>query len=386
MGMASQEEAEGLPGLDELGAGDNTPITRGSPDVGGGDDEGYEEVSGGRQSRATEEHNLRRGIQQHREENRRLQGQIAEMTARQQAAMDRVTAVLQARAHDDQRRAYQEQQAQWEAQQRAMAAQAAAQDPEPDQTMEHEAWLAWKIRQMENAIRWRDEREQQYVQYQAELQQASARDKSISDVMSDVAQFETRYTTMVQPDYMDAFNFVANHRIAFWRAAGVPDDMIFGKDGVLEAEKGWLFRSCLRPGTNGKAYEWTDLPPRRLYQLAQHLGYGHNGMMSGQAGAAAGAVAGGGDPRMAMQQAAMDEHAAQLMSQGVPRRGRRGPADGRMAAMQAGARANIGNGGRPSAAPRAMSYEDFLQLDDSDLLYLMQHDRGSLDNFLGKGQ
>lgn len=408
MGMAAREAAEGAPTLDELGASDATPVTRsddaaaggvqtiddGDDDLGevGGDAEGADpgvagdgaiDAATGRRRRG-EAHNLKRGLQLERERSRRLEAQLAEAAARQQAALDRVTQVLQLKqqqeAEERARRAAEEQAAQQRAQ--------AAADPEPDPNVDEVEWLKWKVRQQDAARAAEEQAAQQRVQMQAFEQQQG----TIRNILSEVAQFETRYTAMVQPDYMDAFNYVANHRIGFWRSAGLPDEMIFGPDGVLEAEKGWLFRSCMQFDGRG-GYSWSDLPPRRLYQLAQHLGYARGGASPEAAGAAAGAAAAGGDPNAAAAAAMQgaggpvtDAHAANLMAQGVPRRRRGGAADGRIEAMRAGARANVGGGGRPGAGLKSLSYETILEdLDDSDILYLMKNERGALEQLLGKG-
>ena len=218
----------------------------------------------------------------------------------------------------------------------AARAQAAA-DPEPDPILESEKHAEWQRRQDEAKFEaahgeLRGELKMTREQLAQQQQQMLA-----TQLESQLDGFTNRFRAQ-QPDYDQAFEFLANTLANHFRTLGYSEEEIFAEGtGALWRERDRYLRSCLEVNDQTRQVRWKPGvdPAAGLYAAAVAYGWGRNG---------AAAPAGTQPPAGGRRPAAPAQ-----------RRPSRAPALANAAAAAAGAGGGAGAAGEPLTAERLVN-------------------------------
>lgn len=231
-------------------------------------------------------------------------------------------------------------------------------DPMPDREVDPEAFNEWRIRQLEARIEAQANEAQAWQQTAAQREEQGRKMAVVSRVAQEYTAFENRFA-LSQPDYGQAFQYVANWFAGFHTMRGVTAADLPAR---LERERAELIRDCVQMNPQTGEYQWVRDPAQVIYELAWQLGYGNGGQ-----GAPEGGDDGGQAP--AQQQMAPQRPSSPRAQQ---------------LARSVNAAQRSGAPGRAGASPRGrMTLEDAVNLEDDEFARLLESEPGMMRQLMG---
>lgn len=230
-------------------------------------------------------------------------------------------------------------------------------DPMPDREIDPEGFNEWRIRQLEAQVNATREEHQAWQQTAAQREEQGRRMAVVSRVAQEYTAFENRFA-LSQPDYGQAFQYVANWFAGFHSMRGVTAADLPAR---LERERAELIRDCVQMNPQTGEYQWVRDPAQVIYELAWQLGYGNGGQ---------GAPEGADDGMQAQPQPQVQQRPSSPRAQQLAR--------------SVNAAQRSGAPGRAGASPRGrMTLEDAVNLEDDEFARLLDSEPGMMRQLMG---